>query len=169
MEHRGRNLRLVLPFRLPRPPAIRVHDKSHPHPTAGVGEFRRVVEQIAKDLGKSDGIGLDPERTLGQVVLKFQAGALQFGSVIFETAVQRGIEPSKLSRVSAYNWMGAMVFLPAGYAIAGPVASAIGISTSLWIGAAWLVVSTAVILSVRDVRDYGSAPKPELSSAVPVK
>ena len=95
--------------------------------------------------------------------------AFSFGSVIFETAVQRGIEPSKLSRVSAYNWMGAMVFLPAGYAIAGPVASAIGISTSLWIGAAWLVVSTAVILSVRDVRDYGSAPKPELSSAVPVK
>jgi MFS family permease len=95
--------------------------------------------------------------------------AFSFGSVIFETAVQRGIEPSKLSRVSAYNWMGAMVFLPAGYAIAGPVASAIGISTSLWIGAAWLVVSTAVILSVRDVRDYGSVPMPELSSAVPVK
>jgi hypothetical protein len=95
--------------------------------------------------------------------------AFAFGSVIFETAVQRGIEPAKLSRVSAYNWMGAMVFLPAGYAVAGPVASAIGISTALWIGAAWLVVSTAVVLSVRDVRRYGAPPKPELTSAVPVK
>jgi len=95
--------------------------------------------------------------------------AFSFGSVIFETAVQRGIEPSKLSRVSAYNWMGAMVFLPAGYAIAGPVAGAIGISTSLWIGAAWLVVSTAVVVAVRDVRRYGAEPMPGLSSAVPVK
>src|SRR5205814_8023158 len=77
--------------------------------------------------------------------------AFSFGSVIFETAVQRGIEPSKLSRVSAYNWMGAMVFLPAGYAIAGPVAGAIGISTSLWLGAHCLVVPIAVTLSVRDV------------------
>ena len=48
----------------------------------------------------------------------------------------------KISRVSAYNWMGAMIFLPAGYAIAGPVADRIGISTSLWIGAAWIVVTT---------------------------
>jgi predicted MFS family arabinose efflux permease len=94
--------------------------------------------------------------------------AFAFGSVIFETAVQRSIEPSKLSRVSAYNWMGAMVFLPAGYAIAGPVASAIGISTSLWIGAVWLVGSTIVVFCVRDVRRYGAEPA-VLGSAVPVK
>lgn len=95
--------------------------------------------------------------------------AFSYGAVIFDTAIQQGIEPAKLSRVSAYNWMGAMVFLPAGYAIAGPVADRIGISTSLWIGAAWLVVSTAVMVSVRDVRSYGSEPAPVLGSAVPVK
>jgi len=95
--------------------------------------------------------------------------AFSYGAVIFDTAIQQGIEPAKLSRVSAYNWMGAMVFLPAGYAIAGPVADRIGISTSLWIGAAWLVVSTAVMVSVPDVRSYGSGPAPVLGSAVPVK
>jgi hypothetical protein len=95
--------------------------------------------------------------------------AFAFGSVVFETAVQRGIEPSKLSRVSAYNWLGAMVFLPAGYAVAGPVADAIGISTTLWIGAAWLLVSTLAVYAVREVRDYGPAPIAELGSAVPVK
>ena len=94
--------------------------------------------------------------------------AFAFGSVIFETAVQRGIEPSKLSRVSAYNWMGAMVFLPAGYAIAGPVASAIGVSTTLWIGAAWLLASTTAVLCVREVRCYGSRSTPA-GSAVPVR
>jgi len=103
------------------------------------------------------------------IAAAFAGFAFAFGGVIFETAVQAGIERSKLSRVSAYNWVGAMVFLPAGYAIAGPVASAIGISTTLWIGAAWLVASTAAVVTVRSVRDYGSPPKPELSSAVPVK
>jgi predicted MFS family arabinose efflux permease len=95
--------------------------------------------------------------------------AFSFGAVVFDTAIQQGIEPAKLSRVSAYNWMGAMVFLPAGYAIAGPVADTIGISTSLWIGAAWLLASTAVMVSVRDVRRYGAEPVPVLGSAVPVK
>jgi hypothetical protein len=68
--------------------------------------------------------------------------------------------------VSAYNWMGAMIFLPAGYAIAGPVAERIGISTSLWIGAAWIVVTTAAVLcvpAVRNVRSYAPPPEPELA------
>jgi hypothetical protein len=84
--------------------------------------------------------------------------AFSFGSVVWETELQRTIDPAKLSRVSAYNWVGAMAFLPAGYAIAGPVAAWIGISATLWIGAAWLLVSTLLVLSVSDVRRYGSQP-----------
>jgi predicted MFS family arabinose efflux permease len=94
--------------------------------------------------------------------------AFAFGSVVWETELQRAIEPSKLSRVSAYNWMAAMAFLPAGYAIAGPVASAIGISTALWIGAGWLLVSTFAVFSVPEVRRYGSEV-PGLNSAAPVR
>jgi MFS family permease len=84
--------------------------------------------------------------------------AFSFGTVIWDTALQQVIAPDKLSRVSAYNWMGAMVFLPAGYAIAGPVASVIGMSTSLWIGAIWIVVTTALVISVRDVREFRLRP-----------
>src|SRR5207244_3294532 len=84
--------------------------------------------------------------------------AFSYGTVIWETALQQAIEPEKLARVSAYNWMGAMAFLPAGYAIAGPVASVIGMSTSLWIGVVWIVATTFVVLSVRDVRDFRLAP-----------
>lgn len=80
--------------------------------------------------------------------------AFSFGTVVWDTSLQERIAPDKLSRVSAYNWMGAMAFLPAGYAIAGPVADAIGVSTSLWIGAAWIVVTTAAVLCVRDVRGF---------------
>ena len=84
--------------------------------------------------------------------------AFSFGTVIWDTSLQQTIEPEKLARVSAYNWMGAMAFLPAGYAIAGPAASVLGMSTLLWIGAAWIVATTALVVSVPDVRDFRLRP-----------
>jgi MFS family permease len=90
--------------------------------------------------------------------------AFSYGTVVWDTTLQSTIARDKLSRVSAYNWMGAMIFLPAGYAIAGPVAERIGVSTSLWIGAAWIVLSTIAVLSVpgvRNVRSTAPAPEPE--------
>lgn len=82
--------------------------------------------------------------------------AFSYGTVVWDTTLQSTIARDKLSRVSAYNWMGAMIFLPAGYAIAGPVAEQIGISTSLWIGAAWIVLSTSAVLCVPGVRNVRS-------------
>jgi hypothetical protein len=84
--------------------------------------------------------------------------SFSYGTVIWETALQQTIAPEKLARVSAYNWMGAMAFLPAGYAIAGPVANLIGMSTSLWIGVGWIVVTTLLVISVRGVRDFRLEP-----------
>jgi MFS family permease len=80
--------------------------------------------------------------------------AFSFATVVWDTSLQRVIAPDKLSRVSAYNWLGAMAFLPAGYAIAGPVADLVGTSTSLWAGAVWVVVTTGIVLCVPDVRDF---------------
>jgi predicted MFS family arabinose efflux permease len=97
----------------------------------------------------------------------FLAGfAFAFGTVIWDTSLQSLIPREKLSRVSAYNWMGAMIFLPAGYAIAGPVAERIGVSTSLWIGAAWIVVTTIAVLCVPSVRNFRS-PGTEPSLPLP--
>jgi predicted MFS family arabinose efflux permease len=79
--------------------------------------------------------------------------AFSYGTVVWETTLQRTIAPEKLSRVSAYNWMGAMAFLPLGYAVAGPVAMAIGPRASLLIGSAWIVASTAAVTRVRGVRE----------------
>ena len=44
--------------------------------------------------------------------------AFSFGSVIWDTCFQRTIPREKLSRVTAYSWLAAMAFLPAGYALA---------------------------------------------------
>jgi predicted MFS family arabinose efflux permease len=80
--------------------------------------------------------------------------SFSLGSVIYETGVQHEIAPDKLSRVSAYSWMCAMVFLPLGYALAGPIAAAVGMSAYLVFGAVWIVATTLVVYSVPAVRNY---------------
>jgi MFS family permease len=85
----------------------------------------------------------------------FVAGfSFSLGSILFETGVQHAIAPDRLSRVSAYNWMCAMVFLPLGYALAGPIAAGVGMSAYLVFGATWIVVTTALVFTVPAVRNY---------------
>jgi predicted MFS family arabinose efflux permease len=81
--------------------------------------------------------------------------AFALGSVVWDTTLQRKVAPEKLARVASYGWMGAMVFLPAGYALAGPIAMAIGLKTYLLISAAWIVASTLFVVRVRAVREVG--------------
>jgi len=93
-----------------------------------------------------------------------------YGSVVFETCVQQAIAPHLLSRVSAYNWMGSMTFLPLGYAIAGAVGAAVGMSAYLVFGAAWIVATTALVLTVPGVRNFrlrSDGAGEELAAAVP--
>ena len=94
--------------------------------------------------------------------------AFSFGTVVFETGVQQRVAPDKLSRVSAYNWLGAMAFLPTGYALAGPIAGLVGTSRVLWIGAAWVVVTTLALMLVRDVREYRAREPAAEAAPVPV-
>ena len=84
--------------------------------------------------------------------------AFSLATVVWDSAVQRTIEPAKLARVSAYSWMGAMVFLPAGYALAGPISSVIGLRGDLTLAAAWVVVSTLFIMRLRCVRELTLEP-----------
>jgi uncharacterized membrane protein (DUF485 family) len=79
--------------------------------------------------------------------------AFALGSVVWDTTLQRKVAPEKLARVASYGWMGAMVFLPAGYALAGPIAAAIGLKTYLVFAAAWIVVSTLFVIRLRAVRE----------------
>jgi hypothetical protein len=50
--------------------------------------------------------------------------------------------------------MVAMVFLPAGYALAGPISTVVGLRAYLLAGAVWVVVSTLAVMRVRAVRDF---------------
>jgi hypothetical protein len=61
--------------------------------------------------------------------------------------------------------MGAMVFLPAGYALAGPIAALIGIKAYLVIAAAWIIASTLFVIRLPAVREVGFEKE---TDAVPV-
>ena len=83
--------------------------------------------------------------------------AFALGSIVWDTTLQRAIPPEKLARVASYGWMGAMVFLPAGYALAGPISVAIGLKADLLIAAGWIVASTLFVVRLRAVREVGFA------------
>ena len=55
-------------------------------------------------------------------------------AIWWETALVRHIPANLLSRVSSYDWMGSLALLPLGYAIAGPLASALGAQHVLLVG-----------------------------------
>jgi len=78
--------------------------------------------------------------------------SMGFFTAVWATTLQRDIPPESLSRVSAYDWLGSFAFLPLGYVLAGPASEAIGVSTTIWISASWIVASTAAVLLVPGVR-----------------
>jgi MFS family permease len=88
------------------------------------------------------------------VVLSFVAG---FGFASFmiswETALARRIPPAALSRVSAYDWMGSLALLPLGFALAGPLARALGARTVLGVGGAITGALLLLALLPRSTRE----------------
>jgi predicted MFS family arabinose efflux permease len=73
-------------------------------------------------------------------IAAFLAGAfIAVFSVQWTTTMQREIPAHVLSRVSAYDWFGSLVILPIGMALAGPVASKIGIKATL-VGCGVLII-----------------------------
>ncbi|HWA55124.1 MAG TPA: MFS transporter [Solirubrobacterales bacterium] len=74
---------------------------------------------------------------------------------VWESTLQRHIPGESLSRVSSYDWFGSLAFAPLGLAVWGPIATAIGISTSLWLAFGLAVVATLALVSVPEIRQMG--------------
>lgn len=86
------------------------------------------------------------------------AGALISGCVaslseiLYVTVVAQKVPQASLSRVMAYDWFGSLALEPLGLALVGPLAVAIGISTTLWLGAAVITAFIFAVLLVPGVR-----------------
>jgi predicted MFS family arabinose efflux permease len=94
-------------------------------------------------------------------VLGFVAGSMEgFAEVVWISALQRRIPPAALSRVSAYDTLGSFVFMPVGFAVAGPVADAVGLEAALAGIAVCAVVLPLTLLAVPGVRKEADAVVP---------
>jgi hypothetical protein len=95
----------------------------------------------------------------------FTAGiGLSVFETLWTTTMQREIPSEMLSRVSAYDWFGSLVFLPIGMATVGPIQEACGMTTTI-VGAAILLALfigvTLLVPSVTGMRSP-SARSPQV-------
>ncbi|MEU2776119.1 MFS transporter [Streptomyces sp. NPDC007162] len=87
-------------------------------------------------------------------VVMFVTGVtVEVFGVSWMTALHQEIPEEKLSRVSAYDWFGSVSLLPPAMALAGPAEEAFGLGPALWGCACVIVVVTAAVLLVPDVRN----------------
>ncbi len=92
-----------------------------------------------------------PVPVIDAAMLVSGLGIEVFG-VSWMIAVHQEVPHDKLSRVSAYDWLGSVSVIPVATALAGPAADAVGLSTALWISAAAVVLLTAAVLALPEVR-----------------
>jgi nicotinamide riboside transporter PnuC len=96
------------------------------------------------------------------VIIAISAFLTGVGVAVFDvqwtTTMQREIPANLLSRVSAYDWFGSLVFAPLGMALVGPVASKLGITRTLdGCGILTIVLILATLLVPSVVRLTGPA------------
>jgi MFS family permease len=102
-----------------------------------------------------------------QSLLMIAFGAFLFGitldlwGTLWSTALQRKVPRDSLSRVSAFDAMGSMMFRPVGLAIAAPLSTLVGIENFLQILAAITVVAIVIPLLDPQVRNmsYEDLPR----------
>jgi predicted MFS family arabinose efflux permease len=77
---------------------------------------------------------------------------MQIFGVFWDTAMQQQIPHDRLSRVYSYDALGSYVCIPIGLSIAGPVADLVGLGTALVLSGGVVIVATALVLLVDEVR-----------------
>ncbi|MFF1342729.1 MFS transporter [Streptomyces sp. NPDC058290] len=104
----------------------------------------------------------------GLCAVMFVSGtAIEVFGVNWMTTMHQEIPEEKFSRVSAYDWFGSVSMLPLATAVAGPAESAFGRTSALWGCATLVVLGTAAVLFVPDVRRLTRKPSPPKASSIP--
>jgi len=98
--------------------------------------------------------------------------AIEMMMVQWTVILTRNIPPAKLARVFAYDALGSVMAMPAGALVAGPIAAAIGVSTTQYGAAAAILAASALALISRDVRAmraHGPALEADRDEARPLE
>jgi MFS family permease len=88
--------------------------------------------------------------------------AMNFGSSLWFTTLQQHVPPHAISRVSSYDWMGSMVFLPLGLGLAGTVSHVVGAGNAMLGAAAIAAVANGAMAFLPSVRTLARADGDEL-------
>ncbi|MDT0381463.1 MFS transporter [Streptomyces sp. DSM 42041] len=72
--------------------------------------------------------------------------------VTWMMALHQEVPEEKFSRVSSYDWFGSLAMVPVATALAGPAEELVGRPAALWSCSAVIVLLTAAVLCVPDVR-----------------
>jgi hypothetical protein len=86
---------------------------------------------------------------------------------IWESTVQHRVPAERVSRVSAWDWMGSMAGMPLGFALAGVLAESIGRDATLACMAVGTFAVCVVFIADRDVRALGRELAPGASDHAP--
>jgi MFS family permease len=80
-------------------------------------------------------------------------GGIQLGNALWDTMLQQHVPREAISRVSSYDWLISLVFMPLGYTVAGPLADAIGRDATLIAAGALSAAANLGVLLVPSVRN----------------
>lgn len=80
------------------------------------------------------------------------SSSIAFVNTVWHTTVQEQVPAESLSRVSSYDWMVSLLIFPAGSALAGPMADALGARSALLAFAALAGLPVLLVLLVPAVR-----------------
>jgi MFS family permease len=95
-----------------------------------------------------------PLRVEWSVLAAFAGGAaVQVFGVLWLTTLQQKVPAEMLSRVSAYDHLGSIALAPLGIVTAGILYESLGYRTTLILAALAIIIPTALVLTVRDVRE----------------
>ena len=97
-----------------------------------------------------------------------QGVGMELFMVYWYTALQEHVAPESLARVNSYDALGSLALAPLGMAVAGPIADWLGVAEALWIDVAVIVVATAAVLLVPEVRNLRSTATLEMPVLSPL-
>jgi MFS family permease len=111
-----------------------------------------------------------PLTATGLTVVMFATGvAVEVFAVTWMTALHQEVPEEKFSRVSSYDWFGSVALVPVATALAGPAEDLLGRPAALWGCSALVLLLTAAVLCVPDVRRLERRSRPPAAWAGPAE
>jgi MFS family permease len=89
------------------------------------------------------------------------SAGLTAADIVWTTVLQQRIPPHALSRIASFDWFGSVALNPIGYVLVGPVSSAIGVASTLYLAGAINAVTGLLVMvmpSVRAIRTEAATP-----------